>query len=109
MSAHFWLSPLAVADVEEIGYYVARDDPGAAERLVGRFFAAFTLLAEHPHLGRQREEVRQARSFVIQPLCGSLSRSAGRDRNHSRDPWRTRHRHGLTAGRSKDKHRTRRG
>jgi toxin ParE1/3/4 len=65
MSGHFWLSPMAVADVEEIGYYVARDDRGAAQRLVERFSAAFALLADHPHVGRRREEFRQVRSFVV--------------------------------------------
>ena len=32
MSAHVWLSPLAGEDLEEIGYYVARENYAAARK-----------------------------------------------------------------------------
>jgi toxin ParE1/3/4 len=43
---------LALADLEAIGDYVARDNPGAARRLVARIAAAVEALGDHPHLGR---------------------------------------------------------
>ncbi len=46
-----WTRP-ALADLEAIGDFVARDNPHAAQRLVARIVAAVETLREHPHLGR---------------------------------------------------------
>lgn len=61
------LSPLAERDVEDIGYYIALDDFQAAERVVSRLFRAFELLAEHPELGRIREDLGNIRSLSVHP------------------------------------------
>lgn len=46
-----WTKP-ALADLEAIGDFVARDDPRAAERLVARIISAADTLSDHPHIGR---------------------------------------------------------
>ena len=46
-----WTRP-ALADLEAIGDFVARDNPRAAERPVARIVAAIETLRDHPHLGR---------------------------------------------------------
>ena len=45
-------SPLARLRLREIRDYVARDKPGAAERLAIRIVAVVEALRNHPHLGR---------------------------------------------------------
>jgi toxin ParE1/3/4 len=45
-----WTRP-ALADLEAIGDFVARDNPGAARRLIARIAAAVETLGEHPQLG----------------------------------------------------------
>ncbi len=42
----------ALGRVEQIGDHIAADDPGAADRLVARLFAAVEALADQPALGR---------------------------------------------------------
>jgi plasmid stabilization system protein ParE len=51
MSAHIWFSPLAVTDVEEIGYYVACENDAAAPDLADWLFDAFSSLAENSKMG----------------------------------------------------------
>jgi toxin ParE1/3/4 len=46
-----WTRP-ALVDLEVIGDFVARDNPGAAARLVAGIAAAVEALGDHPHLGR---------------------------------------------------------
>jgi len=46
-----WTRP-ALADLEAIGDFVARDNPQAAERLVARILSAVDALRDHPNLGR---------------------------------------------------------
>lgn len=45
-------SPLARKRLREIRDYVARDKPGAAERLAIRIVAAVDMLRHYPHIGR---------------------------------------------------------
>lgn len=45
-------SPLARLRLEEIRAYVAKDKPGAAERLAIRIAAVVEVLRDHPRLGR---------------------------------------------------------
>ena len=46
-----WTRP-ALADLEAIGDFVARDNPRAAGRLVARIAASVEALAANPHMGR---------------------------------------------------------
>ena len=45
-------SPLALARLREIRAYVAKDKPGAAEKLAVRIVSLVEALRSHPHLGR---------------------------------------------------------
>ena len=49
-------SPLALARLQEIRAYVARDKPQAAERLATRIVAVVEALRNHPRLGRAGTE-----------------------------------------------------
>jgi toxin ParE1/3/4 len=49
-------SPLALARLQEIRAFVARDKPEAAERLATRIVALAEALKEHPYLGRAGSE-----------------------------------------------------
>jgi toxin ParE1/3/4 len=46
-----WAAP-ALRDLDALGDYIARDDPGAATRIVARIFEQTDQLAAHPHIGR---------------------------------------------------------
>ncbi|HEX9167834.1 MAG TPA: type II toxin-antitoxin system RelE/ParE family toxin [Roseiarcus sp.] len=46
-----WTRP-ALADLEASGDYVARDNPGAAQRLLACIAVTVETLRDHPHLGR---------------------------------------------------------
>jgi toxin ParE1/3/4 len=46
-----WTRP-ALADLEAIGDFVARDNPNAADRIVMRIVEAVERLRDHPHQGR---------------------------------------------------------
>jgi toxin ParE1/3/4 len=49
-------SPLALARLQEIRAYVARDKPDAAARLATRIISLVEALKDHPHLGRAGSE-----------------------------------------------------
>ena len=51
------LSDLARAELLNIGEYIAQRNPDAAFRLMERFREKFNLLARHPHLGRERNDI----------------------------------------------------
>ena len=65
-----WTRP-ALADLEAIGDFVARENPHAAQRLVARIVSAVETLRDHPHLGRPgriagtRELVVSETPFVV--------------------------------------------
>ena len=46
-----WTRP-ALADLEGIGDFIARDNPAAAKRIVGGLVASVDVLRDHPNLGR---------------------------------------------------------
>lgn len=46
-------------DMDEIWVYVAEDNPVAADGLIDEFHQAIASLADHPKLGRSREELAQ--------------------------------------------------
>ena len=49
-------SPLALAKLQEIQAYVAKDKPDAAARLAMRIVAVVEALRDHPYLGRTGAE-----------------------------------------------------
>lgn len=54
----------ALADLEDIGAYIERDDPDAAARWIDKLLAAATRAGEFPHAGRrvpelERDDVRE--------------------------------------------------
>ena len=46
-----WTRP-ALADLEAIGDFIARDNPAAAQRIVTSIVASVDTLRDHPNLGR---------------------------------------------------------
>jgi plasmid stabilization system protein ParE len=53
----YHVSALAEADLRDLWAYVdGRDGSGPADELIDRIFDRFSLLAEHPYLGRARPE-----------------------------------------------------
>lgn len=51
------LSPEAVADLQEIWAYIARDSVAAADKLEADIYKACEMLAENPRLGHKRPEL----------------------------------------------------
>ena len=52
-------TPLAAQDLEDIWFYVAQDDPAAADRLLDTFEEKIGLLAENPHIGPARPDIAE--------------------------------------------------
>jgi len=52
------ISPLAEADLDDIWYYIATQSGSveAADRLIDSLTRRFLLLANHPYIGRARDE-----------------------------------------------------
>jgi toxin ParE1/3/4 len=60
------LSRLAEADLEQIGDYIAQDNPGAAAAFIMQIIETCTLLAGSPKIGRDRSNLRpNTRSFPV--------------------------------------------
>lgn len=60
------LTDQATQDLEGIWRYIAADNRGAADRLVDKLIAESSLLADHPTMGRTRDELLAgARSFGV--------------------------------------------
>src|SRR5882762_3322269 len=51
------LSPEALADLQEIWVYIARDNPAAADKLEADIYQACELLARNPRLGHKRPDL----------------------------------------------------
>ena len=58
-----WTAP-ALRDLEEIGEYIARDNPGAAAKVVAAIFHQTDLLVDQPLIGRPGR-VAGTRELVI--------------------------------------------
>jgi toxin ParE1/3/4 len=56
MSSYF-VTPRAQADLDETWLYVAKDRPGAADRLIDRIIGHFSSLASNPELGASCAEL----------------------------------------------------
>ena len=57
MSATYRISDAAETDLLDIWAYIAYDNPDAADRVLDKVYAAFTLLGEHPGAGHLREDL----------------------------------------------------
>jgi len=57
--SRYQLTPQAVDDLFEIWSYIARDSPGAANRLETAVYNACAFLAEGPLRGKTREDITQ--------------------------------------------------
>ncbi len=68
MAKVIWTDP-ALADLDAIADFVAKNSPGAADELVRAVFAATDLLENHPELGRVPVEVRGLpyREMIVRP------------------------------------------
>jgi toxin ParE1/3/4 len=53
----FRLSPAARSDLDEIWFYIAQDDPEAADKFIRAIISRFPKLAAMPQMGRKREEL----------------------------------------------------
>jgi toxin ParE1/3/4 len=56
----------ALDDLGEIRDYIARPNPAAAKRFVARLRVKCRLLAEQPHIGRERHDIRPGLRSPIQ-------------------------------------------
>ena len=62
----FSVTALAEDDLDEIWYYIAQNNPAAADRLIDTFHDKFSLLATQPLIGQARDELRpHLRSFTV--------------------------------------------
>ena len=51
------VSDAARSDLDELWFYIAQDDPEAADRLIRAVVSRFPILAATPEMGRRREEL----------------------------------------------------
>jgi len=60
------VSDAARSDLDEIWFYIAQDDPDAADQFIQAVVSRFPKLASRPETGRQREELAaRLRSFPV--------------------------------------------
>jgi toxin ParE1/3/4 len=61
------VSDVARADLDDIWFYIAQDDPDAADGFIRTIVSRFPTLASMPYLGRAREDLSAGlRSFPVQ-------------------------------------------
>jgi toxin ParE1/3/4 len=62
----YLVSDTARSDLDEIWFYIAQDDPDAADQLMCAIVSRFPVLASMPEMGRQREQLAaRLRSFPV--------------------------------------------
>lgn len=60
------VSDAARSDLDELWFYIAQDNPDAADRFIRALVSRFPMLAAMPEMGLQREELAiRLRSFSI--------------------------------------------
>jgi toxin ParE1/3/4 len=60
------ITPRAAADLEEIGDYIALDNPAAAVRMIDRLEEVSILLSERPRIGTSRDDIAKGvRAFPV--------------------------------------------
>ena len=63
---HFRISETARKDLDEIWWYIAQDDPLAADRFIQRLLSKLPALASMPRMGRKRDDLSAGlRSFPV--------------------------------------------
>jgi len=62
---HYFLSPVAEADIDDIVSYIADENPEAALKFLDSLYSSMETLAEHPMIGHKREDLthQQVRFF----------------------------------------------
>jgi len=55
--SQYRVSDAARSDLDEIWFYIAQDNPDAADKLIRAVVSRFRTLASMPLMGRQREEL----------------------------------------------------
>ena len=64
--SQYRVSDAARSDLDEIWFYIARDNPDAADKYLKVLVSRFPTLASMPLMGRQREELSpRLRSFPV--------------------------------------------
>jgi toxin ParE1/3/4 len=62
----FRVSEAARSDLDEIWFYIADDNPDAADKFIRALVSRFPMLASMPEIGREREELSpRLRSFPV--------------------------------------------
>jgi toxin ParE1/3/4 len=51
------ITPLAERDLEDIWFFIAQDDPAAADRLLDLLEEKYKVLADNPHMGPARPDI----------------------------------------------------
>ena len=65
--SQFRISETARKDLDDIWWYIAQDNPLAADRFIQRLLSKLPVLASMPYMGRQRDELFLGlRSFPFQ-------------------------------------------
>ena len=87
----------AWSDLEELGAFIAKDNPAAATEVVRQLRLSFEQLSRMPQLGRISKEDQNNRRVAhvaiarVSQLSDLLPRSAGWHRNRARVTWRARY------------------
>jgi plasmid stabilization system protein ParE len=55
--ASYYVSPVALGDIDEIADQIHSKNPAAAQRFLDRVYDAFELLAVNPHAGHPRKDL----------------------------------------------------
>ena len=63
----FFLSQKANKDIEDVFYYIAKENPVAAKETIQKLFSTFKFLSENPGIGHSREDLtkRNLRFFTV--------------------------------------------
>lgn len=82
-------TPAALAHLNEIGDYIAKDNPEAARRVIRAIRQAVDLLSDNPEMGR-RGHLDGTREIVIPrlPYYAAYRRDHDRHRGIRRDSYR---------------------
>jgi len=51
------ITPLAERDLEDLWFFIAQDDPAAADRLLDLLEEKYKVLADNPHMGPARPDI----------------------------------------------------
>lgn len=54
-------TPEAIADLDEIWYYIAGDAPAAADQLLDELYKRFALLSKNPEIGERQPSLADGR------------------------------------------------